>query len=89
MSSIKIINDDVKFPVLLDSSVYTQWRKHVKTYLPKFGQAGKALLTGKRDEPVYPTPTDMVLNAAGQPTLILFMMVLELWYLPLNLLAMD
>ena len=49
MSSIKIINDDVKFPVLLDSSVYTQWRKHVKTYLPKFGQAGKALLTGKRD----------------------------------------
>ena len=70
MSSIKIINDDVKFPVLLDSSVYTQWRKHVKTYLPKFGQAGKALLTGKRDEPVYPTPTDMVLNAAGQPTLI-------------------
>ena len=43
---------------------------HVFLYLTKFGQAGKAILTGSKDEPVYPTKEDMVKDALGNPTLI-------------------
>ena len=48
-----VINDDIKFPVLQDSAIHTAWITSFGRHLPKFGQAGKAILAGKKDEPVY------------------------------------
>ena len=45
MADSKILkNDDIKFAPLKDDGTFPQWFKHVKTYLSKFGVAGKAIL---------------------------------------------
>lgn len=62
------INDEIKFPVLLDSAMYTAWNTSFGRHLSKFGQAGKAILAGKKDEPVYPLPEDMMKDADGNDT---------------------
>ena len=61
------INDDIKFPVLLDSAMHTAWNTSFGRHLSKFGQAGKAT-SGKKDEPVYPLPEDMMKDADGNDT---------------------
>ena len=50
------INDDIQFPVLMDSAMHTAWNTSFGRHLSKFGQAGKAILAGKKDEPGYPLP---------------------------------
>ena len=72
MADSKILkNDDIKFAPLKDDGTFPQWFKHVKTYLSKFGVAGKAILAGTgKQEPLFPKASDMVCNEHGLPTLI-------------------
>ena len=52
-----VINDDIKW---IAACLPHGTKMCFFSQLAKFGQAGKAILTGHRDEPVYPTTEDMV-----------------------------
>ena len=67
ISSLSIV--DAKFVPLSDSNAkggqYTVWSKNCNSYFPAFGQAGKALSNGVRNEPSFPRQDDCVKDEHG------------------------
>ena len=71
ISSLSIV--DAKFDPLSDSKAkgggqYTVWSKNCNSYFPAFGQAGKVLSNGVRNEPSFPRKDDCVKDEHGLDT---------------------
>ena len=69
-TTILPMTSDIKFPPLQGNGDYAAWFKYLSQLLHKFGISGKAILTGIRNDPRYPKPDDMLLDADGIPTSI-------------------
>jgi hypothetical protein len=57
--------------ILLDNGDFILWDKRFREACGGFGQAGKAIINGLRNDPKFPDVTDMVLDINGQPTTIM------------------
>lgn len=67
---MSLLSSSNAFPMLEDNGNFVLWYKILSVHLTDCGIAGKAILNGKADYPVFPTPTDMLKDQNNMDTLI-------------------